>query len=206
MIRLLIIEDHPVAVSGLKNMFRAGRDGIEVAHCTSTVESAQRSVPDDQFDIVVLDLYIAETDPICNIKNLVISFPLKPVVVFTSEESMEWQRKMFDNGARAYIMKSAPRKEIADIIQKVYDKKIVLPDFIRHENIGRIVSVTDRSLNSLTLTQRTIILELASGKSYKEIAASRKTTISNIEKTMMHLRNKMGAKTNVELIAILYGQ
>lgn len=206
MIRLLVIEDHPVAVTGLRGMFRPSRDGIEVSVCESSVDRVISDVRADGFDIIILDLHLFNTDPVHNVKILRHSFPGKPVVIFTSEESDEWQRKMFDSGVKAYILKTLSRKEIQGILGKVYHGKMVFSDFINEHDINRITGLFEKGFFSITGNQRLILLDISQGLTYKEIASKKNTSISNIEKTMYHLRNKYGARNNAELISILHNR
>jgi len=203
MIRLLVIEDHPVAVTGLRSMFRPSRDNIEVSAVESSIEKVISEVDAGSFDMIILDLYLFNSDPVMNMSTLHDHFPGKPVVIFSSEESDEWQRKMFNAGIRAYIFKSASRKEIMAVICKVFEGKIVFSDFIMNEDVDMITSMVDKGTFSITNNQRIILQYIAKGMAYKAIAAIKNTTTSSIEKTMTHLRRKYGAHNNAELISIL---
>ena len=56
MIRLFTIEDHPVIVTGLKNLFRPSRDEIEITGAASNVDEAVLRADPETFDIILLDL------------------------------------------------------------------------------------------------------------------------------------------------------
>jgi len=203
MIRLLVIEDHPVAITGLRNMFRPLRDGIEISSFESSIDKVISDVDADDFDIIILDLYLFKTDPLMNVHKVRDHFPDKPVVIFTSEEAEEWQRKMFDAGVSAYIFKSESRKEIMGVILKVYEGKIVFSDFILRMDFDHILSLADKGVFTITQNQKIILQHIAQGLSYKAIASLKNTTTSSIEKTMTHLRRKYSAHNNAELITIL---
>ena len=101
MIRLFIIEDHPIIVTGLRNLFRPSRDEIEIYGSASSADEAVKTDNSEAFDIIMLDLWLQSSPPLENMKKLKEKFPTKPIVMFTSEESSVWQRKMFDAGAKA---------------------------------------------------------------------------------------------------------
>ena len=146
MIRLLVIEDHPVAVTGLRNMFRPLRDGIEISIFENSIDKVITNVKAENFDLIVLDLYLFSTDPLDNLNRLRTHFPGKPIVIFTSEESEDWQRKMFNAGVKAYIFKSASRKEIMGVILKVYEGKIVFSDFILQLDVEQITEMVEKGV------------------------------------------------------------
>jgi NarL family two-component system response regulator LiaR len=203
MIRLLVIEDHPVAVTGLRNMFRPLRDGIEIASFESSIDKIITNVDPGIFDMIVLDLYLFNSDPLDNLNRLRLHFPSKPIVIFSSEESDDWQRKMFNAGVKAYIFKSASRKEIMGVIVKVYEGKIVFSDFILHQDVDQITEMVEKGVFTVTKNQKIILQYISQGMPYKAIADIKHTTTSSIEKTMNHLRRKYSAHNNAELISIL---
>lgn len=173
-------------------MFRPSRDGIEVTACYPTTEAAVANTGKERFDIVVLDLHLGKSDPVTNLHFIEDKFPGKPVIIFTSEESEEWQRRMFEAGAQGYVLKSAERREIMAIIGMVSAGKVIFPDF-----------ANEQDNTSLTRNQQSILHDLAQGFSYKEIAEKKRTTVSTIEKTTFHLRNKFKVRNNIELITLL---
>jgi len=88
MIRLFIIEDHPVIVAGLKSMFRPLRDGIGITGSAENVDELLNSQIDPgTFDIIILDLWISAISPLENIRKLLQQLPSKPVVIYTTEDS-----------------------------------------------------------------------------------------------------------------------
>ena len=56
MIRLFAIEDHPVIVTGLRNLFRPSRDEIEIIGSANNVDDAILHADAAAFDIFLLDL------------------------------------------------------------------------------------------------------------------------------------------------------
>ena len=83
MIRLFIIEDHPVIIFGLQNIFRSTGDGIEVVDSAASVTEAESKANVGGFDLIILDLWIAKDDPEVNITRLKTKFPGKPIVIYT---------------------------------------------------------------------------------------------------------------------------
>ena len=70
MIRLFTIEDHPVIVTGLRNLFRPSRDEIEIVGSASSVDELIQKGIQEEFDIFLLDLWIPDSHPIQNVKKL----------------------------------------------------------------------------------------------------------------------------------------
>jgi two-component system, NarL family, response regulator LiaR len=204
MIRLFVIEDHPIIVTGLRNLFRPSRDDVEITGSAPSVDEAIQKNDPDSFDLILLDLWLHTTPPLENVKKLKEHFPTKPIVIFTSEGSSLWQRKMFDAGVRAYLLKTAEKSEIKLTLDKVMQGMTVfasvMEDDYLHKKLGHDIMSMKRSL---TANQLEIVRMLSNGMTQQKIADTKGTTVSNIEKTLKHIREVCDAKNNTELVRIL---
>jgi DNA-binding NarL/FixJ family response regulator len=200
MIRLFVVEDHPIIVSGLKNLFRPSRDEIEIIGNASDVEDAVTRADPETFDIFLLDLWIPNAHPLLNVRKLKDKFPHKPIVIFTSEDSSSWQRKMFEAGVVAYLLKNASKTEIKLTLEKVAKGQVVFSGTFEGDDEKKRSSVFLGQTIQLTANQKELVILLSSGLTQQQIADAKRTSVSTVEKTLKHLRDKCGAKNNAELV------
>ena len=200
MIRLIVIEDHPIILDGLRNRFRASRDEISIVEHAITVENAIEAVKPDQFDIILLDLWINKTDPYQNMSLLNAAFPGKPIVIYSMEESSYWIRTMIDLGAKAFLNKSVDRQEMKETIEAVMNGKTISPPVLSTKGA---VENSSRDKYWLKPNEREIVTLLSKGMSLQEISERKHLTVSAIEKTMRKIRKQIGAKSSSEMIKIL---
>ncbi|MCX6249259.1 MAG: response regulator transcription factor [Bacteroidetes bacterium] len=205
MVRIIIIEDHPVVINGLRNIFRPGRDGIEITGSAQTPDEATEKISSDSFDIILLDLWLENhPPPLENIKKLKAVFPEKPIVMFTSEDQYIWKRKMYEAGVKAYLLKSAEKPEIKSTLEKVAEGLTVFTGVFEQQFMAQKFNQGSASgKHQLTENQIEIVKMLSNGLTQQKIAENKKTTLSNIEKTIKHIRDSIGAKNNTELVRIL---
>lgn len=203
MIRIFVIEDHPVIITGIRNIFRPSRDGIEITGSAGNPEEAIERANPDAFDIFFLDLIIPGFNPIQNVNKIRSRFPDKPIIMFTSEDSSTWKKKMYEAGVKAYLLKSAEKAEIKSTVEKVSQGLTVLAARLEHDQDNNIISGFTEARYKVTENQRDIISLLSKGQSQQEIADIKNTSISNIEKTLKHIRTRVGARNNNELIRIM---
>jgi DNA-binding NarL/FixJ family response regulator len=203
MIRLYVIEDHPVIVTGLKNLFRPSRDEIEITGSASNVDNAVSKADSESLDIFLLDLWLPDAHPLMNVKKLKEKFPGKPIVIFTSEDSASWQRKMFEAGVMAYLLKSTNKAEIKSTLEKVMRGQIVFSGMVEPDYEKKLASVLSGKKYHLTPNQQELVILLSSGLTQQQIADAKKTSVSTVEKTLKHIREKCDAKNNAELVKIL---
>jgi DNA-binding NarL/FixJ family response regulator len=206
MIRLFTIEDHPVIITGLRNTFRPSRDQIEIIGSANSVDEAVTKADPDTFDIFLLDLWIPGSHPLQNVKKLKENVPGKPVVMFTSEDSTVWQRKMFEAGAMAYLLKNAEKIEIKATLEKVSHGMTVFSGMIEPEREQIFRSGFADPKYVLTTNQKEYVVFLSNGLTQQEIAEKKGLSISTVEKTIKNIREKCDAKNNLELVKILLEQ
>jgi DNA-binding NarL/FixJ family response regulator len=203
MIRLFVIEDHPVIVTGLKNLFRPSRDEIEIMGNAFSVDDAVAKADAETFDVFLLDLWLPEANPLVNVKKLKEKFTGKPIVIFTSEDSSSWQRKMFEAGVMAYLLKSTNKAEIKSTLEKVVRGQIVFSGLVEPDYERKLSTVLSGQKYHLTPNQHELVVLLSSGLTQQQIADAKKTSVSTVEKTLKHVRERCDAKNNAELIKIL---
>jgi len=203
MIRLFTIEDHPVIITGLRNTFRPSRDGIEIIGSTNNVDKAIATADPSLFDVFLLDLWIPGYQPLQNIKKIREHFPGKPIVMFTSEDSTLWQRKMFEAGAMAYLLKNAEKNEIRLTLEKVFQGMTVFTGMIEPEREQTFRAGFADPKYILTPNQKEYVVFLSNGLTQQEIAEKKSLSISTVEKTIKNIREKCNARNNAELVKIL---
>ena len=203
MIRLFVVEDHPVIVTGLRNLFRPSRDEIEIMGSSSNVDDAVLHANPATFDIFLLDLWLPDSHPLLNVKKLKDHFPGKPIVIFTSEESSSWQRKMFEAGVMAYLLKSTNKSEIKTTLEKVIKGQIVFSGLVEPDYEKKLAAVLSGQKYHLTPNQQELVILLSSGLTQQQIADKKLISVSTVEKTLKHVREKCDAKNNAELVRIL---
>ncbi|MFZ4523324.1 MAG: response regulator [Bacteroidales bacterium] len=203
MIRLFSIEDHWLVTDGLRTKFRGSRDGIAISCSATTLENALTGNREQEFDIILLDLFIPDTEPIENIRLLIERYPDKPVVVLTAEDHEIWKIQMFESGAMAYLTKHTSKKEMIEVIKRVFRGENVLS-----EQLAPILSMQQNShghrhLFHLNPSERLLLSQLAQGYPQKQIADRMKISESSLEKLLGKLRKQFSAANTVELIRML---
>jgi DNA-binding NarL/FixJ family response regulator len=204
MIRVFTVEDHPIIITGLRSTFRPVRDGIEIIGSASNVDEAITAADPSLFDIFLLDLWIPGYHPLQNMKKIKEHFPGKPIVIFTSEDSTLWQRKMFEAGAIAYLLKSSERNEIRQTLEKVFQGMTVFSGMIEPEREQAFRAGFADPRIILTPNQKEYVVFLANGLAQQEIAEKKTLSLSTVEKTIKIIREKCGARNNTELVKILF--
>jgi len=200
-INVFIIDDHYLINDAFNQLFDQELDGIKVIGSSLTVNQAILKIPQLEINVIILDLFIKLTDPILNFNYLRQHFPLIPIVILSGETSFEWKLKMFREGVCAYIPKDTEKNEILRIIYLVANGQTVMPEEIS----SAFTKVKDTQQKIfLTFEERELMRKITDGLSLKDVAKQYNKSISALEKSFKKIRVKFHARTNPELIRILF--
>ncbi|MGA3015025.1 MAG: response regulator transcription factor [Bacteroidales bacterium] len=203
MIRVFIIEDHHWITDGLKYDFRPTRDEIEIIGSSTTIAKAIDNLQPNEFDLIILDLWLGDSDPSDNLRKLQIKFPDKPIVIFTYEESPLWKQKMYNAGVKAYLLKAISKKELKNALIKVVNGETVFPDlsFLKVNITGESLQTAQKLI--LKPSEKEAFLLLSRGMNQKAIADHQNKSQSSVEKAMRKVRKQFNVNSNSEVIHIL---
>jgi NarL family two-component system response regulator LiaR len=199
-IRVLIVDDHPMVRSGL-------RDFILVYDWMEAVGEAQNGVEAVEFcathdvDVVLMDLVM----PLMNGSEatrriLALNKPVK-VIVITSFHEQDLVQQALKAGATSYLLKNVSADELAKAIQAAHGgfsilapeatKALIHPD---HERPG---------LGSdLTATERKILAALVKGLSNQEISKQYSISVATVKYHLTNIFSKLGVRNRVEVATI----
>jgi len=201
MINVFIIDDHYLINDGFNQLFDPELDGIKVKGSALSPHEAIQKIRKLDIDVIILDLFIKLSDPVLNYNYLRKYYPSIPIAILTQEASFEWKLQMFREGVSAYILKDAEKSEILKIICLVANGHTVMPDEIS----SALTKEKDSRKNFfLTLEERELMKKITDGLSLKDVAEQCNKSISALEKTYKKIRMKFHARTNPELIRILF--
>ena len=110
---------------------------------------------------------------------------------------------MFESGISAYLLKNAEKAEIKSTLEKVAKGQTVFTGFIEPDEEDKFRSAFADPKYVLTANQKELMLLLAQGLTQQQIADKKNISVSTVEKTLKHIRERCNAKSNTELVRIL---
>jgi two-component system, NarL family, response regulator len=194
-IRILIVDDHPVVCSGLTSMLSA-QTGIEVVGSAASGEEALAMVQRDGPDLMLLDLRMPGMDGIGVLNALKrIEHPPR-VVVLTSFEKDEDIYRAIRAGAQGYLLKDTSESEMVAAISVVNSGKRYIPRHIAARLADRLMrsDLTPRELQILEL--------LAQGSTNKQIAGSLDISDNTVRHHVNSIMEKLQVSDRTEAVAM----
>jgi DNA-binding NarL/FixJ family response regulator len=199
MIRILIVDDHPIVHDGVSAVLQPHAD-IRVIGAAETMEEALGRVRAGRPDVVLLDLRMPGEEGLSGLKRLIASAPEARVIVFTASDAEEFVLGAIQAGARGYVLKGSPATELLRAIRLVHAGESYLSptigaSFVRQDGRSRNASL-------LTPRQLAILRLIAAGQSNQQIADSLGITERTVKFHVTALFNKLGADNRAQAVAL----
>jgi len=193
-IRILIVDDHPVVCSGLTSMLSA-LPGLEVVGSAASGEEALAIVQRDRPDVMLLDLRMPGMDGI-GVLNALKQMERSPyVVVLTSFEKEEDIYRAIRAGAQGYLLKDTTETEMVAAITVVNTGKRYIPRHIA-------ARLADRMMRSdLTARELQILELLAQGSTNKQIAGALDISDNTVRHHVNNIMEKLHVSDRTEAVA-----
>ena len=194
-IRVLSIDDHPLVREGVGTIVNGQADMSLVGTASNGkdgVEAFRALTP----DVTLMDLRLPDLSGLDVMIAIRSEFPDARVIVLTTfEGDMDVQRAL-KAGARGYLLKSMPSKQMVDTIRQVHaGKKYVPPE---------IAADLAEHLGDETLSRREmeILQEVAAGHRNRAIAARLFIAEETVKVHVKHIRDKLGASDRTQAVTI----
>ena len=189
MIRLVVVDDHPVAAAGVVAAL-AGQADIEVAGVARTLAEVGPVVAAAQPHVILCDIQLGHERGIDLPRRL--APPAPPVIFFTSYDYPSYVRAALDSGAAGFVLKSAPLAEIVKAIRSVAGGGTAY-DSSHLRNARKAPRLpSSRELEVISL--------VAAGNSNAEIGAALGIDERTVESHLRRLFDRYGADSRIELI------
>jgi DNA-binding NarL/FixJ family response regulator len=198
-IRVLLVEDHPIARLGLAGVI-AGCPDLELVGEATTGAEALRGVVRHEPDVCLLDLGLPDRDGLEVLAEMVRARPAPAmgIVIVSSSDSSDSVRRALASGARSYVFKTASPETIVDTILRVQaarGRAVDLPS----EVASRL-----REEVSLSPREREVLRSITQGATNPEIAAALGISETTVRTHVVHILNKLGARDRTEATSIAF--
>ncbi len=197
---ILVVDDHPIVVSGIRAMLSHHTDITITA-----VNSGERAIDDYPHvnpDVVVLDINLPGQSGFETARRLLEIDPDAALLVFSMNDDPIFAARAIESGAKGYITKNDdPDDFIAAIKIVAAGGVFLLPKLARRLAYYKSAS-TPNPLESLNAREIEILLLLGKGKSIAEIAHTLDVSTKTIANTSSLMKNKLGARSPMDLVRI----
>lgn len=188
MIRLIVVDDHPIVREGLVAALSRRADFTVAAAFGSAEELLGARI---DADVVLLDLELSGMSGIDAIPRITAR-----VLVLTAYATDEQIDAVLRAGARGYLLKGAALEEIERAIRTVAEGQTYLDPRVA----SRVIALS--AAPRLSAREREVLRLVAAGRSNKEIAAALTIAERTVKFHVTAIFNKLGAENRAQAVAI----
>ena len=195
--RILLADDHTLMLEGIRTALEPHHEIVgAVTDGRALVDAAVGLKP----DLIVLDI----TMPLLNGIDAAIQIrkrlPGVKLLFVTMHANPAYLEAALNAGGNGYVLKSAPRTELVDAVERVLKGEIYVTASLSGENMERFHApqAAARALH-LSAREREILQLIAEGRAAKEIGAVLDISTRTVEFHRQNIKRKLGLRTTAEL-------
>ena len=197
-LEVFVVEDHLAVRKGLELLLRG--EGIRVAGVASSVPEARELMSRRRFDVALVDISLPGGSGVDLVRALLERDAQAAVVLYTGVTDPEQLREASMAGARGFILKASPPRELFEALRRVaaggtYVDPRLAEMLTAGESIAR--------LSVLTRRERQILDLLAEGLTGEQVADQLFVSAETVRTRIRNATAKLGAKTRVQAVALV---
>ena len=207
MIRVLIVDDHPVVRDGLRGVIDGEPDMAVVGEAGHGAEALAR-LPGSGADVVLMDLRMPTMGGVEAIRELRRTAPDVRVLVLTTFDTDSDVLPAIEAGATGYLLKDTPRAELLRAVRAAHRGEAVLSPAVAGRLMG---SVRDRSTEeaaapreALSARELEVLRLVAEGSTNREAAKQLFISEATVKTHLLHIYAKLDVRDRASAVAAGY--
>jgi len=194
-IRVFGVDDHPLLREGIAAIINSQPDMMLVAHAATGSEAIQLFKV-HQPDVTLMDLRLPDMSGIDALISIRTDFPEARIIMLTTFDGDVDIRRSLEAGARGYMLKNMPPKDLVEVIRQVHKGRKSIP--------AEVAAHLAQYYGDDGLTEREIdvLRHVAGGHRNREIGERLFISEETVKVHVKHIMEKLGASDRTQAVAI----
>jgi two-component system invasion response regulator UvrY len=199
MIRVIIVDDHPVVRRGLKQIIGA-EPNMRVVGEAQFAREAIQLIRRTACDAVILDFALPDANGLTVLNELKSDHRRPPVLIMSMYEEEQYAVRLLKAGASGFLMKDSLPEELIKAIRKIVSGGKYVSPTLAEILASELTSPSAQPHETLSDREFQILCLIASGKTLTDIGASLCISGKTVSTYRTRILEKMNMKSNAELI------
>jgi DNA-binding NarL/FixJ family response regulator len=200
-IRVLIVDDHPVVRDGLRSIFETAPNLTLVGEAADGAEGV-RLAAELSPDVVLMDLRMPGLGGIEAIEQIKAQRPEVAIVILTTYDDDDLIMRGLRAGARGYLLKDAGRDVLLDAIRAAHSGELLLPDVIAARLVAHLEEARPPRGEDLSRRELEVLALIAQGAANKQIARQLRIAERTVKAHVTSVFHKLGVDTRAQAVAV----
>lgn len=200
-IRIAIVDDHPLVITGLRHILGKSAD-MEIVGSYTTGGELLRALVTSLPDVLLLDIQLPEQtgDEIIDIVRD--KYPDLKILVLTNFDNIFYVKNMLKKGANGYVLKTTDEDVLLEAIRSVYDGKLYLEPALREKVFLDNLQLKHQFAVAPVITrmEKEILMHIAADMTSQQIADKLFLSKRTIDNYRLSLLMKLGVKSPAGLV------
>jgi DNA-binding NarL/FixJ family response regulator len=196
-INIMLVDDHPLVRDGLRARLETAPHFRVVAEAASGAEALARA-GQGGVDLILMDINMPGGSGLEATAQLHARCPDVAVMVLSMHDKLEYVTQAMAAGARGYVLKDAPGRDIVMAIDSVMAGGIYYSAALARR-LAKPASGAPQE-NGLTAREQEVMRGIAAGHSNKQIARMMELSVRTVETHRLNIKRKLGIEGQAELI------
>lgn len=204
MISVLLVDDHPVVIEGLRKLLETAGD-IDVTGSANDAAGALTQAKALQPNVILLDLRMPGATGIQTARRLREQNYNGAIIVLTSYGDQAYVTQALEAGADGYLLKSTPSEQLITAIRDAsHGRRQLSPELLNGvlEEIGDLAREKTAREFALSEEETEILLRTSQGASNRAIAAGMDISEITVKKRLATIYQKLGASDRASAVAL----
>ena len=205
LIRVLIVDDHPVVREGLRALLADEKYGVEVVGLAGDGEEAVARARELRPDVTLMDMVMPRKSGLEAITEILTEQPDAHILMLTSYSNENEIAAAIRSGAMGYLHKDSLMDELVHAIRSVAMGRMSLPpELTRRMLSDQTAPAAAAPIDELTERELEVLICLGGGLSNKEISERLHITITTVRSHVSHILSKLEVSNRTQ--AALYAR
>lgn len=196
MIKILIVDDHPIVAEGLRKLINDSKTAEVIGVAGSgkaCIDFLRWEIP----DIILLDINLPDASGLDICKTIKEKTPKQKILALTTFNERSVVLKMMENGADGYVLKNSESEEILEAIKEINAGNKFIAD-----EVEIILQKKEKEEMILTRREKEVLKLIAEGLTNQEIAERLFISPLTVDSHRKNLIAKLQARNTASLIRI----